>query len=333
MTQYSRIIRAFNASAWAILPEKLEEIVAFLEMKSQGVSISDATLAEMRSSFEAATMRSVGRSTGAVQVIPLLGTISHRANMMASFSGGTSVDKFSSSLRQAVDDPNIKAIVIDVDSPGGAVDGVPELADQLYSMRGKKPITAFANTLMASAAYWIAAAADEIVASPSAKVGSIGVFATHIDQSQAIENEGVKVTLISAGKYKTEGNPYEPLSTEAKDNLQGMIDEMYGSFVKSVAKGRNITPSAVRDGYGQGRVLIAGSALKSGMVDRVETMDQLLARHGVTSSRGTVRAESAPEVIAATTEEVVLTAEQVEQQTAAEIEEEQFRERMRLELA
>ena len=289
MKSYNRILRAAYSLMWAIQPEKLEAILGFLELKAAGLAPKEDTLAEIQSASRLAAARATADATagsGVVAVLPLFGLITHRGNMMGDISGprGTSTDKFTSQFRQAVADPNVKAIVIDVDSPGGTVDGVTELFGEIYKARGKKSVTAVADCLMASAAYWIASAASEIVASPSAMVGSIGVYMAHEDESAANEAEGRKVTLISAGKYKTEGNAFEPLSDDAKAALQSSIDAFYNLFVKDVAKGRGVKANDVVNGFGEGRILDAQQAVTLGLVDRVATLDQVLAKYGV--SRG-----------------------------------------------
>src|SRR5690606_4285100 len=146
------------------------------------------------------------------------GIVGHRMNQVTDISGpgGTSTEQFGSWFDAALRDPAVSAIVIDVDSPGGTVTGVAELAEQIFEARGKKPIYAIANALAASAAYWIASAAEELWVTPSGDVGSIGVYAMHEDISEMEAEMGLKVTLISAGEYKTEGNPHEPLGDEAR---------------------------------------------------------------------------------------------------------------------
>jgi signal peptide peptidase SppA len=204
------------------------------------------------------------------------------------FSGpsGTSVQQFTQEFRQAVNDPNVKAIVIDVDSPGGSVSGVDELATEIFNARSKKKITAVSNCLCASAAYYLAAQASEVVVSPSSMTGSIGVFMAHQDESKKFEQMGIKVTLISAGKYKVDGNNLGPLSDTARASTQGLVDTFYGKFAKAVARGRGVKVSAVTDGFGEGRVLTAEDAVKAGLADRVATLDDVLASYGVGSSRG-----------------------------------------------
>jgi signal peptide peptidase SppA len=192
--------------------------------------------------------------------------------------GSTSTQKFSSALRQALADESVGQILIDIDSPGGSVYGVAELADEIYRARSQKPVVALANSLAASAAYWVGSAASEFYVTPGGEVGSIGVWQAHFDYSEAFASEGVKPTLISAGKYKVEGNPYAPLDEEALGFMQSRVDDYYVAFTKAVAKGRGVSLSDVRDGMGQGRVLGADMAVEQRMVDGVMTFDELLKK-------------------------------------------------------
>jgi ClpP class serine protease len=137
---------------------------------------------------------------------------------------------------------------------------------------------AVANHLMASAAYWIGSAAEEVVVTPSGDVGSVGVFAMHEDWSGALEKEGINISLISAGKYKVEGNPYQPLGEEARAAIQASVDEVYDVFTNAVARNRGVNPAAVRTGFGEGRVVGAQEALKLGMVDRIDTLEGTINR-------------------------------------------------------
>jgi signal peptide peptidase SppA len=193
-------------------------------------------------------------------------------------SGGISTERFGQWFDAAMADPQIGAIVLDVDSPGGNVFGVTELSQKIYDARGTKPIVAVANSLMASAAFWIASAADEIVASPSAEVGSVGVIAVHVDQAAALEKGGFNATIIKSSKFKGEGNPYETLSEEAHSHIQSQVDKIDTLFTADLARNRGIKAAEVRGGFGQGRTMFADEALAAGMIDRIATMDQVLAR-------------------------------------------------------
>jgi len=258
-----------NEDIWAILPSALPRIIAWAE-EEHGAAWFD---------YEASITRP-SRAAGAIAILPLYGVLQQRPSLLAALFGATSLEVWSTLFKRLVADDSIKAIILDIDSPGGSVSGVQELADEIYQARERKPIIAVANTLAASAAYWLASSASEIVASPSAEVGSIGVFALHVELSKALEIMGIKPTLISAGKYKTEGNPYEPLTAVAEGAIQERVDDYYNTFVASVARGREVSISEVRGGFGEGRVLGVKEAKKLGMIDRVATLAQTVQRHG-----------------------------------------------------
>jgi signal peptide peptidase SppA len=281
--KHALLIAEFLSTPWALLPERLAAITGVIHRWVDGVRFSESEIQAVVGNAPQATAERRAADAArpaAVAVLPLFGVVSHRIHQVQNISGpgGTSTEGFSRRFRQALEDPAVGAIVIDVDSPGGSVYGVAELAAQIYEARGKKKVVAVANSLAASAAYWIAAAAEELVITPAGEVGSIGVYTAHEDWSKALELKGIKPSLISAGKYKTEGNPYEPLADEARAAIQKRVDEYYDMFTKAVAKYRGATPSDVREGYGQGRVVGAKEALALNMADRIETLDDTLAR-------------------------------------------------------
>jgi signal peptide peptidase SppA len=216
---------------------------------------------------------------GAVAVIPIYGVIAPRLNLLSDFSGGTTFESLTGQLRGAVANKAIKTIVLDINSPGGSVAGATEFAREVMAARAKKPIIAHIHPLGASAAYWVAAAATEVVASPSALVGSVGVYTAHDDLSAALEQLGVKRTYLSAGRGKVAGNEAEPLSDEAAARMQALIDESYGRFVGDVVKGRGkgMTTERVRNDW-QAHVYGATEALSLGLIDSIATLDDTIAR-------------------------------------------------------
>lgn len=281
MSRYQHVYAEVFHKPWAILPEKLSVISELVLRRAAGQGMTEQ---EIRATLKAAALIAGPRNSqttyGTVAVLPIYGVITKRANLMSQFSGGCSVEKLTAQFRAALADPSVKAVVFDVDSPGGGVDGVDELAAEIFDARGKKKTVAIANSMAASAAYWLACSASEFVMTPSGYVGSIGVFTAHEDISAMLEKMGVKVTLIGAGKFKTEGNEFEPLSDEAKAHLQDQVDAFYGMFVKAVARGRKVSQAAVKSGFGQGRIVLSADAVKQGMVDRTATLDQTIARLG-----------------------------------------------------
>ena len=282
---HPRVAAYIREHPWAILPKTLDSIVEIVRLRSTGARLSDE---EIRLRIGAATPPAA-RAAGKIAVVPVFGVVSHRMNMMTQISGGTSTEQLAAVFQRLVKDPDVAAIVLDIDSPGGSVAGVEELGDVIYGARGSKPIIAVANSMAASAAYWLASQADELVVTPSGQVGSIGVFGVHEDLTKAAEKAGVKVTYISAGPFKTEGQPFVELTEEARADLQAKVDEYYETFLKAVARGRGVSVETVRDSFGGGRLVSAAAAASLGMVDRVETLEATLARLG-----GTPTSASAP---------------------------------------
>lgn len=273
--KYSRICQYVASSLWAIDPSKLSEILGVLAYHAGGDKF---TAEEIRARIQGGEPRQPARSGGAVAVIPIHGTIAHRMSGMSASSGGASIDLIGATFRAAMADPSVSSILFDIDSPGGTVTGVQELADDIYAARSTKPIVALVNGMAASAAYWLASQADEIVSIPSGSAGSIGVFTAHQDLSEMMAKAGIKTTLISAGKYKLAGHPFAPLPPEEEAVLQERVDAMYSIFVKQVARGRGVSPADVRNGYGQGRALTGSEAKAAGLVDRIVTVEEAVSR-------------------------------------------------------
>ena len=277
------LIAEFLATPWAMLPERLNAVAAVLTRWSQGAPASDDVLASIaadRAVREARRQTTVTAGGGGIALLPLYGIITQRGNRVEDISGPgcISTQQFASALRQALVDDSVSQILIDIDSPGGSVYGIAELADEIVSARSKKPVVAIANSLAASAAYWIGCSASEFYVTPGGEVGSIGVWQAHFDYSQAFANEGVKPTLISAGKYKVEGNPYVPLDEDAQAFMQSRVDDYYATFTKAVSRGRGVPIAQVRDAMGQGRVLGAEAAQAQAMVDGVATFDEVVGK-------------------------------------------------------
>jgi len=207
-----------------------------------------------------------------------VGVAVQRTDALGEALGLLSLWHVAQALRAALADESIGGILMDVDSPGGSVYGVMELADEIYRCRTRKPIFAVANSLAAAGAYWIASAANELYVTPGGEVGGIGVYDIHTDLSKGLEKAGVATTLISAGKYKTEGNPFQPLGADAREEMQHRVDGYYRNFVAAVAKHRNALEADVRSGMGQGRLLNAEGAKRERMADGVATFDEVLDR-------------------------------------------------------
>jgi len=278
-----RVIRAVRETPWAILPSMLTTICDLLALHAEGGRLSEE---EIRARLDtAATANGArlfglgGRQQGAVAVLPLYGVISQRVGLLTEISGGTSTQQFTALFRQALEDPQVGAIILDVDSPGGSAFGVPELAEVIFQARGQeKPVVAVANAMAASAAYWIATAAEEFVVTPSGEVGSIGVRVVHEEVSERLARSGVRVTDISAGRRKNVGSPHTALSEDDRAAIQTRVNDYYALFADDVARFRGVSPREVRTGFGEGWVVGAKEAVALGMADRLETLDETIER-------------------------------------------------------
>jgi signal peptide peptidase SppA len=272
----TRVLRAFASRPWFIEARKAEEIVGLLALRSEGLT----------DGFPATDPTQISSREGRIQVIRLHGVMMPRADMLSEISGVVSVQRFRAELRAAAADASIGAIVLDIDSPGGSVEFVPEaVADIKAARRADRPIIAVANSMACSAAYWIASAADELVVTPSGKVGSIGVYLLHEDISEAVKRDGVKMTFVFEGPRKIEGNPFEPLDDIALRALRSEVSHFYDLFTRDVAEARGAPLAAVRADpesaaahFGGGRVVVATDAIRFGMADRIATIEETLQR-------------------------------------------------------
>lgn len=262
-------------SLWAITDSMLGRLA---DVHRVAAAPGIAQLADRIAAKPRAARHATGRTAGMVAVVSLTGILTPRGSLLSLLFGGGAggLMGFREEFAAAIADSEVGAVVLDVDSPGGGVDLVPETAADIREARGQKPIVAVANTLAASGAYWIAAQADEVVITPSGEAGSIGVYMVHEGWSGFNEKMGIVPTYISAGKYKTEGNLDEPLSDVAREAWQGKVDSLYTMFVDDVAAGRGVSADQVVGGYGEGRSLLAVNAVEAGLADRVATMDDVL---------------------------------------------------------
>lgn len=277
--KYPHILAAFASEFWAMEPGKLLALCDFLAMQADGIKFGAE---EIEAKIAPQTAAAVARREGAIAIVPLRGIISPRVSLTpnSSTGGGATAEGFTNSIESMAADDDIKAIIVDADTPGGNVLGVDEASAAVAAVRGVKPIIVQVNGNLASAGYWVGASADEIVMTPSSAAGAIGVRTAYDDLTAAMAKDGVAREIISAGKFKGEGL-LGPLTDDTRAYMQSRIDDYYGMFVDRVAKGRDVTTDAVRNGFGQGRMLGAAGAVREGMADRIGTMKDTLARFGV----------------------------------------------------
>lgn len=224
---------------------------------------------------EAKDQREASTTAKGIAVIPIIGSMSHRATGIEAMSGMTSYATLQKQFDAAFNDPNVGSILMDIDSPGGSVAGAFDFRDYLMSKKGTKPVYALARDAMCSAAYLIGSTADKVYATQTARVGSIGVVAMHTDVSGKMEKDGIKPTFISAGKFKTAGNPYEKLEGEKLKYLQDSVDESYDMFINAVADARGIDKKVIRDT--EARVYGGKKAVEIGLADGIRTYESVLA--------------------------------------------------------
>ena len=281
------LIDVVQDKIWAIIPEKLDAIHQVLWNHANGVKIDmEALEAQLGKRLE--NSYDVRLLEGGLAVLPIYGVLAKRMNLFMQISGGTSTELVMRDFQLALEDDDIRAIVLDVDSPGGTVDGTEALGELVYSARGVKPVVAFANGMAASAAYWVASAADIVITEETGEAGSIGVVQVHYDYSRADEKAGVKPTLIYAGKYKTAGNDAEPLGREARDYLQGGVDYMYSIFVETVARNRGVSVEQVLEDMADGRIFIGRQALEAGLADEIGSFETALETALAMADRGEI---------------------------------------------
>lgn len=210
-----------------------------------------------------------------IAIIPVVGTLVRRTIGLEAQSGLMSYGLIAERLDAALQDNAVKAILLDIDSPGGEAGGVFDLADKIFAARKVKPIWAVANDEAFSAAYVIAAAADRIYLSRTGGVGSIGVIAVHLDQSVAEADAGLKYTAIYAGEHKNDLSPHEPLSDPARAQLQTEVDRVYALFTETVARMRGLDLAAIKET--EAALYFGEQSVAAGLADRIGTMGDALS--------------------------------------------------------
>lgn len=221
-------------------------------------------------------------SPDGVAVIDITGPITPRVSFLNMFFGGTDVETIRQEFSAALADSSISKIILNIDSPGGAVSGISPLADQIFSARSIKPIESFVSGMGASAAYWLAAATSRITISDTALVGSIGVVGTAIDDRERQKMQGVTFhQIVSSNAPKKRPDPATP---EGRQVLQNEIDGIGGVFTAKVAGFRGVTEQKVNSDFGQGGVLVGIAAVRAGLADAIGTFESTLVSSGAMPS-------------------------------------------------
>lgn len=261
-----------------IHPMKAELILHVLEGRLPLEGADLGSLSPDASRFAGAISASrTFKIDGGVAIISVLGSLVNRGAWIGAYSGATSYEGIAKQLGDAAADPNVKAILLDLDSPGGEATGMFTLAAKVAEVAKDKPVVAVVNDMAASAAYGIASQATEIVVSPTSVVGSVGVVLTHLDRSGELQSKGIKPTLIYAGSHKVDGNPFGPLSDAVKADLQAEVAKFYDQFVSLVGAGRGDRLTEQDARATEARVFIGQEAIDKGLADRMASFDAVLA--------------------------------------------------------
>ncbi len=270
-----------------IAPQKFEVILGVLAPRlGLDVPAPVAAVAPQSASRKAFEVTSDG-----IAVIPIEGTLVHKAYGLDAASGMRSYVDIQNEVEDAATDPAVKGILLDVDSLGGEVAGVFELGDTIYAARSAKPVFAVANAHAFSGAYLLASGAQRVYAGQSSGLGSIGVIVTHLDTSANDDQRGYKYTIIHAGARKADFNPHTPLSEEARAAIEAELNRTYGMLVKAVARNRDMSESAIRDT--DAARYFGDEAIPIGLADRMGTkvsalsdLRQAVARPTISIPRG-----------------------------------------------
>jgi signal peptide peptidase SppA len=242
-----------RSALWAIRPEAVSEAILSLSVEAPTRSAP----------------KPIQGGADKIAVIPIQGVLTKDGPAWY----GTNYDTIGKAVEDAAANPDVKHIVLAVDSPGGEVTGLPETAALIAEAAKVKPVTAMVDGMSASAAYWLASQANSIVLTPSGEVGSVGVRTMHVDVTKMMEDQGYKVTELSSGDFKTEWSPYKPVSEEAKADMLTRLQATHREFVDAVATGRGsrATREMRAARFGEGRMFSSSAAMTHGLVDRVQS--------------------------------------------------------------
>ncbi|WP_353271710.1 S49 family peptidase [Wolbachia endosymbiont (group A) of Nomada goodeniana] len=212
-----------------------------------------------------------------IAIIPIHGILTKKPGAFDDILGMTSYEKIREEIEKALIDEEVETIILDIDSPGGEVNGLFDLSDFIYEARGLKKIVAIANDDAYSAAYAIASSAEKVLVTRTSGVGSIGVIASHIDQSGFDEKQGIKYTTVFAGSRKNDLNPHEPITSESLESLQEEVDRLYEMFVQLIARNRNLSTERIKST--EAGLYFGEKAIEIGLADEVITYSEFINNH------------------------------------------------------
>lgn len=270
---YPHVAGQFYGTPWLITEAKFDEIEAALvaRIKNGPMVFDDGPRADRPKK------RDIREVRGDIGLIQIRGTITPRPSLFS--SGGASCKEIGDELDEMVANPDVSAIVLDFDTPGGQVFGIEELGQKIAAGKKVKPVHGVANHMACSAGMWLLSQCTSASAAPNAWCASIGVVMKHVCTEKANERMGVSYTTITAGRRKAEGDSSKMLSEEARKNYEDQCSALYEKFVSAVASGRGVSKETVRSAeWGEGAVLLAEDAVKCGMIDRIATVDDVVSQ-------------------------------------------------------
>lgn len=271
MKSLLRIQKAVYNEPWMILPSMHEIIRTQLEQHMAGEKAQMPMPDDEMPEDPEDEMPMEEKAN--VAIINIEGIIGKRLGMLETMCGGCDVDLISEAIDVVMEDPNITDVIFYINSPGGTVCGVPELAQKIAGCGDKKRTWAMVDVLAASAAYYLASQCGTVVCTPSSELGSVGVYSIYLDESVALANAGIKVNAISAGKYKLTGASFKPMTDEERAMLQADVDKIYNAFKAAVTSKRPIDDEDL-----QGQVFDGETSVTKGFSDGlVNSMSELLA--------------------------------------------------------
>lgn len=266
--RFAHLLEIIYARPWSITPAGWEAVHRIVQSKLDGQIMEPVTRDDEDDDLDifGEPLPKSMLSDGGTLSIPIQGVIGRKIGMIGKACGGCDIQDVEFDIAKALGDSRVSRILLDIDSPGGSVTGVPELAQQIRDARVTKPVYAFTDGMMCSAAYWLASQADGIYATKSTDIGSIGVYMALLDESRSFEMEGLKTELIKAGRLKGIGVRGTALTDEAREYLQGQVDDIYEWFTTDVRAGRQ---NQVTDDTMQGQSFMADEAARRKLIDVV----------------------------------------------------------------
>jgi signal peptide peptidase SppA len=262
-----------TSQPWLITAEALELLVSITERSHEFDAEKIEALAAKRA--RSADNGENMRMRDGTAIIPVTGPIFRRANLFSRISGATSTDLLALDLRTAIEDPEVQSILLDIDSPGGAAQGMHELGEMIFDARGIKPIRAYSGGQVASAAYWIGSATDELVIDRTAVAGSIGAVSTIQDTKQRDAKAGVRTIEIVSSQSPDKRVDLD--TDEGRAKVQKIVDDLAGVFVEIVARNRGVDVDTVLSDFGRGGLMLGQEAVNAGLVDRLGSFETVLA--------------------------------------------------------